>query len=473
MTAGQITRRGLLAGGLTMLAGAAWAEAPGTALRPRARAGLSAGSGGPPRPGVSPSPRPDIAAMVREAGLEGRVSVALVDLRTGTILDALDPTRLVPPASVAKAATALYAIETLGPDHRFHTRVLATGPVQDGLVVGDLILAGGGDPVLTTDRLADLARLLREAGITGARGFRVWGGALPHVEEIAPEQLDHLAYNPSLSGLNLNFNRVFFAWQREGSGWRLSLDARGDRYRPEVQIARITAEPRSLPVYTYRREAGIDVWTVADRQLGEFGSRWLPVRDPALYAGQAFRGLAKEMGTILPPPAPIDALPEGAVELAALESDRLEAILIDMLRYSTNLTAEAVGLAASQGRGLTPLSPAESASAMTRWIRRRTGARMHLVDHSGLGGESRMTAQEMAIMLAAPGVMETLRPLLRDIPLTDAAGAPLPLPPAIVRAKTGTLNFVSTLAGYARTTHKPSSRAGPRPWPWRGGSRPS
>jgi D-alanyl-D-alanine carboxypeptidase/D-alanyl-D-alanine-endopeptidase (penicillin-binding protein 4) len=452
MTAGRITRRGLLAGGLTALAGAALAEGPLTTLRPPTRGGLPVGTGGPTRPSVSPALRREIADIVRASGLEGRVGIAVVDMRTGTILDAVEPTHPLPPASVAKAVTALYAIETLGPDHRFRTRLLATGPVADGVVQGDLILAGSGDPVLTTDRLADLARLLREAGVTGAQGFRVWGGALPYTEEIAPDQLDHLAYNPSISGLNLNFNRVFFAWARSGSGWRLTLDARGDNHRPEVQVARITAEPRSLPVYTYRREDGVDVWTVAARQLGDSGSRWLPVRDPALYAGQAFRGLAAGAGVTLPAPTAIEALPEGATEVAALDSDPLEAIVIDMLRYSTNLTAEVVGLAASQARGLTPASPEESAAAMNRWIGERTGARMRLVDHSGLGVESRMTAQEMAIMLAAPGVMGVLRPLLRDIPLTDPAGAPLRLPPAIVRAKTGTLNFVSTLAGYARTT---------------------
>ncbi|MCP6237338.1 D-alanyl-D-alanine carboxypeptidase, partial [Klebsiella pneumoniae] len=80
------------------------------------------------------------------------------DVDDGTLVWAHDPQRLLPPASVAKALTALYALETLGEDHRFETRLLATAPVVAGRIDGDLILAGGGDPELSTDRLAELAR---------------------------------------------------------------------------------------------------------------------------------------------------------------------------------------------------------------------------------------------------------------------------------------------------------------------------
>jgi D-alanyl-D-alanine carboxypeptidase/D-alanyl-D-alanine-endopeptidase (penicillin-binding protein 4) len=57
----------------------------------------------------------------------------------------------------------------------------------------------------------------------------------------------------------------------------------------------------------------------------------------------------------------------------------------------------------------------------------------------------------MALALASRGVMDRLRPVLKDVVLTDSAGEALRLPPALVRAKTGTLNFATALAGYART----------------------
>jgi D-alanyl-D-alanine carboxypeptidase/D-alanyl-D-alanine-endopeptidase (penicillin-binding protein 4) len=162
-------------------------------------------------------------------------------------------------------------------------------------------------------------------------------------------------------------------------------------------------------------------------------------------------GLANEAGVVLPSPTRIEALPEGLTEIARLESDPLEDILRDMLLHSTNPTAEIVGLAASVAQGLRPGSLAESAAAMNAWLEERTGARLALVDHSGLGGESRATAAGMVRVLAAPGVMERLWPILKDIALTDAGGNALADPPGVVRAKTGTLNFATSLAGYART----------------------
>ena len=128
-----------------------------------------------------------------------------------------------------------------------------------------------------------MAQQLKALGITGVTGaFKVYAGALPYAKWIDPGQPDHLGYNPAISGLTLNFNRVHFQWTRDDDGYAVEMDARSERYRPPVDMAKMRVVNRDLPTYTYTAgNGGVDEWTVARGALGKGGSRWLPVRRPA------------------------------------------------------------------------------------------------------------------------------------------------------------------------------------------------
>jgi D-alanyl-D-alanine carboxypeptidase/D-alanyl-D-alanine-endopeptidase (penicillin-binding protein 4) len=343
----------------------------------------------------------------------------------------------MPPASVAKAPTALYALDTLGPSHRFTTRLLATGPLVNGRLDGDLILAGSGDPTLDTDGLGRLAADLKAAGVVEVAGvFRIDDAALPALPWIDPDQPAHVGYNPTIGAVNLNYNRVHFEWKRASDRWDLTMEARAVRYSPRVEIARVDLADRTLPVFTYETRDGIDRWTVARAALGNGGSRWLPVRRPSDYAGEVFRILARSQGIVLRPGPPAPGA-TGTV-LAEWQSRPLPTVLADMLEYSTNLTAEVCGLSASAALGPMPESLAASASRMDGWLRSGFGLRAPaFVDHSGLGYANAITAADMATFLARTNRLE---PLLEAHVVSEGGRT--------VRAKTGTLNFVSALAGY-------------------------
>lgn len=387
--------------------------------------------------------------MVDRAGLSGKVAFALADASTGEILQVRNPLLGLPPASVAKAITAIYALETLGQDHRFATRVIATGPIANGRLDGDLVLVGGGDPTLDTDMLGDLAAQMKAAGLREVRGrFLYHAGALPRLPLIDPTQPPHVGYNPAISGLNLNFNRVHFEWRRAGAGYDVTMDARAERYAPRVNVAHMQVVNRTAPVYTYSSKGGVDEWTVAQGALGSGGARWLPVRRPAVYCAEVFQTLARSHGIVLPAPEDADLAPRGTV-LAENHSPPLAAVLRDMLKYSTNMTAEAVGLSATLARGGAVASLPDSAQAMSAWLAGRTGThKARFVDHSGLGDGSRISAIEMVRALVAVAPSGQLRELLKPVYLRDAKGQPLRDHPVRIKAKTGTLNFVSALAGY-------------------------
>ncbi len=421
-----------------LVPGAVRAAAPAASLRPVARPD-----------GFLERTIPEAADLIAKARLGGNVSFAVAHAPTGLMLESHNGTTTLPPASVAKALTALYALDRLGPEHRFTTRVIATAPIENGILQGDLVLAGGGDPTLDTDALAALARDVKAAGLRELRGrFLVWGGALPFAREIDPSQPAHVGYNPAISGLSLNFNRVHFEWRRQGQGYGVTMDARSDSHRPEVQVARMQVVARDMPVYTYADRAGRDEWTVAQGALGNGGSRWLPVRRPALYAGEVFRTFVRAHGIALPQETEAETAPQGTT-LASHDSAPLRDILQDMLKYSTNLTAEMVGLAASQAGGARVQSLQSSAAEMSQWARTELAMQdVAMVDHSGLGDASRISATSMVQALSRAAQDNRLRPILKRIGLRNTQGGIDRDHPITVDAKTGTLNFVSSLAGY-------------------------
>ena len=431
-----ISRRMMLAG---LLAGAAFpaaAEVMDASPRPVARSGKAAARDSASNP-------LDTSDLIAAAKLGGAVAYVLMDLHTGTVLEGREPDRTLPPASVAKAVTSLFALERLGAGYRFATRVLATGPVSGGVVQGDLVLAGGGDPTLQTDQLGDLVAQLARTGLKGVTGrFLFWDGALPRLAQIAADQPPHVGYNAAISGLNLNFNRAYFEWKRVDGTWRTTVDARGERFVPSVDMVRVDVAQRDAPLFTYA-PGRVEEWTVASSALGKGGSRWLPVRDPGTYVAEVFRTLARAQGISLTPGERVGAVPPGD-EIGRVESEPLPEVLRDMLRYSTNLTAECVGLTAS---GQTSLEA--SGKAQSDWVRATFGVDFDLHDHSGLGGSSRVTAAGMARMLVqAERERRGLKPILRDVGMKDDKGGVIKGHPVKVLAKSGTLNFVSGLAGH-------------------------
>lgn len=434
----QYSRRGFLAVAAASVALPALADAPLTSLRPVAR---------PPEHFKKAVLSAD--ALVDRAGLSGAVAFSVAHVDSGLVLEERNGQLGLPPASVAKALTAIYALNVLGPEFQFNTQVLATGGIVEGVVQGDLILAGGGDPTLDTDALGILADAVQQAGITGVTGkFLVYGSALPQALMIDADQPEHVGYNPAVSGLNLNFNRVHFEWRKAAADYTVTMQARSRHYRPDVKVAHMAVEARDMPVYTYSDANGRDEWTVAKGALGKEGARWLPVRKPVLYTGEVFRTLLASKQIQLSAPTPVDTLPTADV-LVEHKSAPLAEILRAMLKYSTNITAEVVGLTASRQLLGKVATIHASASAMSDWAQENLGmTNVAMVDHSGLGAASRMSGADMVSALVAARKSVGLKDLLKDIPMRDRKRKILKESLTKVQAKTGTLNFVSSLAGF-------------------------
>jgi serine-type D-Ala-D-Ala carboxypeptidase/endopeptidase (penicillin-binding protein 4) len=434
----NITRRWVLAGLFSSAASVALAGAPKRSMRPE------------PRPQtIRLQAAGSVEEIVRAAKLDGKVGLMVADATTGEILESHKPLLALPPASVAKSITTIYGLEVLGSAYKFNTRLVASGPIENGRIIGDLYLVGGGDPTLDSDALGEMARQLKDVGVREITGKAyVHSGALPYQKSIDPGQPEHLGYNPSLSGLNLNYNRVFFEWKRQADGYSFTMDARGIKFRPRVSMSSMKIVNRASPIFDVKSTLTEDHWTVAKRALGKKGGRWLPVRRPEFYAAEVFHTIARSFGIQLPAFKAARTAPKGQV-LTQWQSPALDVMLRRMMKHSTNLIAEAVGVTASRERGGNPTKLQSSGRMMAEWLKVGTGAKhAKFVDHSGLGDGSRISASDMTKVLVKQSRNGPLRRLMKDIPLRDAKGKPVQGHPVKVRAKTGTLNFVSALAGY-------------------------
>jgi len=76
----------------------------------------------------------------------------------------------LPAASLTKVATSLVALQTWGPDHEFLTEISATGPIRSGVLQGDLVIRGGGDPLFVWEEAISLGNTLNQLGIQRVSG---------------------------------------------------------------------------------------------------------------------------------------------------------------------------------------------------------------------------------------------------------------------------------------------------------------
>ncbi|MDE3080905.1 MAG: D-alanyl-D-alanine carboxypeptidase, partial [Paracoccaceae bacterium] len=137
--------------------------------------------------------------------------------------------------------------------------------------------------------------------------------------------------------------------------------------------------------------------------------------------------------------------------VAVNESADLRTILRAMLKYSTNVTAEIVGMTASLKRGIPVTTLAQSAAAMNAWAKQRFGISPRLIDHSGLGSTNRVTVSDLVTLLR--NTEGSLRDILKPFLLLNDRGNLKRHSGVRIVAKSGTLNFVSNLAGYETTPH--------------------
>lgn len=329
-------------------------------------------------------------------------------------------TEAMVPASTEKLTTARVVLDRLGPDHTFTTKVVATAAPVDGVVDGDLVIVGGGDPVLVTDAY----RLVRRIG-----GDR------------AATSLDALADEVKAAGITRVTGRVLgdetrYDDLRVGPTWP-------DRYARQNQAGPLSA----LDV-----DDGYDL-TFPEPDTDD------PIRrdrspDPAASAARLLtnrlliRGVAVDAG----PFADRGTAPPDAVDVASTSSPPLTELVTEMLLTSDNQIAELLTkeLGREAGTGASTVAGAEVIDDRSAALGLdRTGA--DAVDGSGLDPANRASCDSLVSVLdGSGGLTGTIGSSLPVAGKTGTLRRQFQGTPAegVLHAKTGSLNSADALAGF-------------------------
>lgn len=412
--------------GLTLAAGAVTAAGPwdsGQRTAERARAAAVGPTGGahheppaPKRPAPAPSAAPVLAALggprtvsagegstpgdlrkildplLADPALGTAPAACVVDLATGERLYGRRAEASMVPASTVKIATAAAALTALGPDHRIPTTVVAAPGTKE------ITLVGGGDATLDRARLGELAdrtaRALRDRKQTAALRLEYDGS---------------LYQGPALHPIG-----------------------------PNANIAPVSA----LMVGQGRLD---------DRTTGAAARG----ADPAREAARVFGRMLAERGVRTGTPAPGRAAAE-AVPLAQVLSRPLSLVVERMLTTSDNDIAESLARQTAVATG-EKASFAGAERAVTKQLARLqlplAGTRF--ADGSGLNRRDKVSAALLTTLLARAGdpAHPELRPILTGLPVAGFSGtledrySDASAAGGLVRAKTGTLRGVDSLAG--------------------------
>ncbi len=374
------------------------------------------------------------------------------------------------PASVMKLLTSLVALDTLGPDFQWRTEAYISGALMDGVLAGDLILKGYGDPYLTPERFWQLLHGLRDRGIRLIQGDVIIDNSYFVATTEQRGDFDgkpRRAYNALPSPLSLNFQATQVHLVPDQGGETVHAFT----YPPLANLvirnqSKLVSGPcnkqhfRPVVHFAEQKEgATLNIQGDYSGNCPEWSHAYL-VMDPDDHIAGAFSALWKEMGGQLKGLIKPGSMPREAKLLHSIESRPLAEMIRGMNKFSNNLMSRMLLLTLSAETRGAPARIAQGQSLIADWLSRSKlpAAMVRVSNGAGLSRDAQLSAEiigrllqiayESPLMpefmgsLPIVGIDGTMRLRLRKSGLTGRA-----------HIKTGSLNDVSSMAGYVQDRH--------------------
>jgi D-alanyl-D-alanine carboxypeptidase/D-alanyl-D-alanine-endopeptidase (penicillin-binding protein 4) len=406
-----------------------------------------------------------IDAAIDNAKLDGTgLGISIVDLETGAVLYERAADVPLNPASNAKLVTTAAALAKLGPEHRYSTQVFVDKDgLDDGVVRGKLYLQGGGDPALVTGEIYELAGQIEAAGITKLQGSIIVDTGRYSDEGLPPgfDQKDEFASHRAPGGaMAVNYN-TFEVHARPatviGESPVLSALPAVPSIVLESEAVTVEGNRNKLHVSAEQRDGKLIVTFHGEVGISNGPSSYrYPVSDPSRYAGELLLVALRQRGIEVGKAAKIEVgeAPLDAKLIATARSEALSELCRAVNKWSNNFMAEQILRSLAPDRGATAEAALEQLRAYTVEIGMPQDG-LVLGNGSGLYANNMISARALTHLLthvyadfryrydfmaslAIMGADGTTRSRLRE---SEARG--------FLRVKTGTLDDVSALSGYA------------------------
>jgi len=404
-----------------------------------------------------------LRAIVGAAPLaSARTGVVVSDVESGQVLFARDPDVLLNPASNVKLVTSAAALARLGPDFRFDTEIYLDGGAGEGAGRA-LYVRGKGDPTLVTERLWAIAGDLVHLGVRRV-GDVVVDESYFDGERTGPgfdQESGDRSYLAPAGAASLNWNTIAVhvaPGDRRGARARVELEPASDLF--EVDVRATTAAPgarRRIVVSSVR--AGSRQRIVVDGRIPA-GSRmqtvWRRIDDPALYLGQTLRRLMELRGARFAGKVRAGPVPQGARLVHVAQSESLAEVVRRLNKTSNNFVAEQILKTLGAELKGAPGSWPKGVAAVEEFLAEVGIPRGAYVmrNGSGLNDTNRFSARQLVTLLRAMWARFPLHAeFVVSLPVagrdgtirwrmegSEAEGR--------LRAKTGTLENVTSLSGY-------------------------
>lgn len=367
------------------------------------------------------------------------------------------------PASVMKLVTTAVALDVLGPNYTWPTETYVTQPVSQGVLQGDLVLKGYGNPMFLTEDLWVLLQRLRERGLHTIHGDLVLDNtyfSLPPEDPAAFDGQPYSPYNALPDALLLNQRATRLIVQPDPATRRLNIltDPPVTGVRIENRIKPVKGKGcRDNLALNVRPSTQGPVIEFAGQYALECGERefYRVVAEPQDMLLGAFRAMWQALGGSFDGGVRVGPLPPEAVLFDVFLSRPLAEVIIPMNKQSSNVMARQILLSIGAAQFGPPATLEKGQRAVDLWLERQGWAWPEFVlgNGSGLSREARISARhlgdllmkvyhgptmlEFTSSLPIVGVDGTVRKRLRNEDIKGRA-----------QFKTGTLNGVRAIAGY-------------------------